>query len=45
MLNMVKDGRVRPIPIEERLLEQAGQTLDDLRDGKVMGRVVLRCGA
>jgi len=43
LLDLVKAGGVVPIPIEKRPLEQAGQTLDDLRHGKIVGRVVLEC--
>lgn len=43
MLDLVKAGKVDPIPIEQRPLDQAGPTLDDLRQGKVLGRVVLTC--
>lgn len=42
MLELVKSGKVAPIPIEERPLDQASKSLDDLRNGKVIGRVVLR---
>ena len=41
MLDLVRAGKVAPIPIELRPLDQANQTLNDLRDGKVLGRVVL----
>jgi D-arabinose 1-dehydrogenase-like Zn-dependent alcohol dehydrogenase len=41
MLDLVKGGKVAPIPVELRSLDQAGRTLDDLRQGKVVGRVVL----
>lgn len=43
MLELVKAGRVAPIPIQQRPLDQAGQTLEDLRGGRIVGRVVLRC--
>ncbi len=43
MLDLVKQGGVVPIPIEKRPLDQAGKTLDDLRQGKIVGRVVLEC--
>ena len=43
MMDLVKDGAVDPIPIETRPLDQAGPTLDDLREGRIIGRVVLRC--
>jgi D-arabinose 1-dehydrogenase-like Zn-dependent alcohol dehydrogenase len=41
MLDLVKAKRVAPIPITLRPLDQAGQTLDDLRQGKIVGRVVI----
>ena len=42
MLELVKSGAVRPIPLQERPLSQAYRTLEDLREGRVLGRVVLR---
>jgi D-arabinose 1-dehydrogenase-like Zn-dependent alcohol dehydrogenase len=42
MLELVKRGAVDPIPVAERPLDQANATLDDLRAGKIVGRVVLR---
>lgn len=42
MLEMVRQGAVDPIPVAERPLDQASATLDDLRAGKIVGRVVLR---
>ena len=42
MLELVKSGAVAPIPLQERRLSQANQTLEDLRKGKVLGRVVLK---
>ncbi|MDC0147447.1 alcohol dehydrogenase [Alphaproteobacteria bacterium] len=41
MLEIVKAGKIKPIPVEMRDMSQASQTLDDLRDGKIIGRVVL----
>ena len=41
MLELVKAGRVAPIPVELRALASAGAALDDLRRGKIVGRVVL----
>lgn len=41
MLSLVKKGGVKPIPVEERPLNAASRSLDDLRAGKVLGRVVL----
>ena len=42
MLELVKSGAVDPIPLQERPLAKANQTLDDLRAGNILGRVVLR---
>lgn len=41
LMALVKAGRVPPIPVEPRPLAQAQQTLDDLKNGRVLGRVVL----
>jgi D-arabinose 1-dehydrogenase-like Zn-dependent alcohol dehydrogenase len=41
MMRLVRDGKVDPIPLEKRPLPQAGKTLDDLRAGRITGRVVL----
>ncbi len=43
LLDLVRAGRVAPIPIERRPLAQAGRSLDDLRGGRVLGRIVLSC--
>ncbi len=41
MLDLVRKGAVDPIPVDLRPLDQASAALDDLRAGKVTGRVVL----
>ena len=41
MLELVKAGKVDPIPVEIRNLSEATKTLDDLREGSITGRVVL----
>ncbi len=41
LMQLVRDGTINPIPVEARPLAQAQQTLDDLRDGRILGRVVL----
>jgi D-arabinose 1-dehydrogenase-like Zn-dependent alcohol dehydrogenase len=41
MLDLVKAGRVAPIPVELRPLASTGTSLDDLRAGKIVGRVVV----
>ena len=43
LLELAKTGRLQPIPIAQRPLTEASQTLDDLRAGRVLGRVVLDC--
>jgi len=42
MIALVQSGAISPIPIETRPLDQASATLDDLRQGKITGRVVLQ---
>jgi D-arabinose 1-dehydrogenase-like Zn-dependent alcohol dehydrogenase len=42
MLGLVKAGKVAPIPVEQRGLDQTSSSLDDLRAGKIVGRVVVR---
>lgn len=41
MLDLVRAGKVAPIPVELRPLDEANRSLDDLREGRVLGRVVL----
>jgi D-arabinose 1-dehydrogenase-like Zn-dependent alcohol dehydrogenase len=41
MMELVRAGKVDPIPVREVPLSSANQVLDDLRAGKVIGRVVL----
>jgi D-arabinose 1-dehydrogenase-like Zn-dependent alcohol dehydrogenase len=41
MLELVKAGKVATIPVELRPLSQAGKSLDDLREGRIVGRVVV----
>jgi alcohol dehydrogenase len=41
LMALARPGPVAPIPISERPLAQAQSALDDIRAGKVMGRVVL----
>ncbi len=41
MMELVQAGKIKPIPIEERALDQAEATLNGLREGKIVGRVVL----
>jgi D-arabinose 1-dehydrogenase-like Zn-dependent alcohol dehydrogenase len=41
MLALVKGGKVAPIPVETRGLDQTSRSLDNLREGKIVGRVVV----
>ena len=41
LMTLARAGQVSPLPIEERPLAQAQAALDDLRGGRVAGRVVL----
>jgi D-arabinose 1-dehydrogenase-like Zn-dependent alcohol dehydrogenase len=42
LMALVRAGRIRPIPVDERPLSEANAALADLRAGNVTGRVVLR---
>jgi D-arabinose 1-dehydrogenase-like Zn-dependent alcohol dehydrogenase len=42
MMKLVRAGKIAPIPVETRPLDQANVTLDQLREGSVVGRVVLK---
>lgn len=42
MMALVRAGKVSPIPIETRPLDQAETSLQDLRNGRLIGRVVLQ---
>jgi D-arabinose 1-dehydrogenase-like Zn-dependent alcohol dehydrogenase len=41
MLDLVKAGKVAPIPVEMRPLARTSASLDDLRAGRIVGRVVI----
>lgn len=41
LMELVKAGKCKPIPIETRPADTAYQTLQDLKAGKIVGRVVL----
>ncbi len=41
LMNLVRDGRVAPIPVEARPLGRVNETIDDLEAGRVVGRAVL----
>lgn len=41
LLNLVRSGKVTPPPVSIRPLQEANEALDDLRNGRVIGRIVL----
>ena len=41
LIDLVRARNIAPLPITERPLDQASTTLDDLRAGRIVGRVVL----
>jgi alcohol dehydrogenase/propanol-preferring alcohol dehydrogenase len=41
LMALAREGKVKPAPLETRLLDEARQSLDDLRAGRIRGRVVL----
>ena len=41
LMELVRSGKVDPIPVEKRPASQANQTLEDLKNGKILGRAAL----
>ena len=41
MMALARSGRIAPIPLAERPLAAAQASLDDLRGGRIVGRVTL----
>lgn len=41
MMEMVRAGKIDPIPYQTRPLVEANKTLEDLREGRITGRVIL----
>lgn len=42
VVKLAREGKLEPIPIENRSLSQASEALEDLRSGAVTGRIILR---
>lgn len=42
LIDLAKAGKLPPLPIETRPLDQAEAALQDLEDGKIVGRVMLK---
>ena len=41
LMELVREGRIGPIPVETRPLSDVNTSLEDLDGGRVLGRVVL----
>ena len=41
LMELVRSGKVDPIPVEKRPASEANQTLEDLKNGKILGRAAL----
>jgi D-arabinose 1-dehydrogenase-like Zn-dependent alcohol dehydrogenase len=41
LMALVREGKVKPLPVAEHPLAEVGQMVEDLRDGKIVGRVVV----
>jgi Zn-dependent alcohol dehydrogenases len=41
LMKLVRSGKVDPIPVEKRPASEANQTLEDLKNGKIIGRAAL----
>jgi D-arabinose 1-dehydrogenase-like Zn-dependent alcohol dehydrogenase len=39
---LARSGKIKPIPIETRPLSEVSRTLDELKDGAIVGRVVAK---
>ena len=42
LMALVRTGKVAPLPVKTRRLGEINQVLDDLRAGKVLGRIVVK---
>jgi len=42
LMALVRDGRIPPLPVETRPMAEVTRTLEDLREGRVVGRVAVR---
>ena len=40
LVALVRQGKIKPIPVEQRPLSEVSRTLDELKAGKIIGRVV-----
>jgi D-arabinose 1-dehydrogenase-like Zn-dependent alcohol dehydrogenase len=42
LVGLGQNGKIPPIPLDPRPLDMAPQSLQDLREGKVAGRIILQ---
>ena len=45
VVKLAREGKLKPIPIEKRPLSEVSRTLDELKAGKIIGRVVAEIGS
>jgi len=41
LMELVRSGKIDPIPVEKRSASEANQTLEDLKNGQILGRAAL----
>ena len=41
LIELAKSGKVKPLPVATRPMAEVSETLDELRSGKIVGRVVM----
>ena len=41
LMKLVRENKIDPIPVQVRDASEASQTLQDLKDGKIIGRATL----
>jgi D-arabinose 1-dehydrogenase-like Zn-dependent alcohol dehydrogenase len=44
VVELARAGKLKPIPIEKRPLSEVSRTLDELKAGTIVGRVVAQVG-
>jgi len=42
LLDLARAGKIKPMPLQRRSMDEAQKTLEDLRAGRILGRAVLR---
>ncbi|HUU73824.1 MAG TPA: alcohol dehydrogenase, partial [Burkholderiales bacterium] len=44
VVRLAREGKLKAIPVEKRPLSEVSRTLDELKAGKIVGRVVAEIG-